>query len=207
MDSIKIILVATALLVASSCRQFYNSRKNIEPQTIPSIYNNSQNGDFNEKNGVMYCNDVLFSGFVVTLFSNGDTNSVIGYLNGLKENTSRIWWDNKQWREVRVYHLNKKIGEHTGWFENGTMRFKYQFGSDVYDGTVEEWFADGKRATLFNYESGYEMGLQQAWYADGKYKFNYEVVNGRKYGLTGVKNCESVLDTSLNSLIAKKYAQ
>ena len=207
MNRIKIILVAALSIFVLTYMQFENSRKDINPLVLPSAYFNFQDNNFTEKNGIMYHNNLLFSGFLVTLFSNGDTSSVVGFLNGLKENSSRSWYENKQLREVRIYHLNKKIGDHFGWFENGMLRFKYLFGSDDYNGTVEEWFSDGKRATLFNYKNGYETGLQRAWYADGKYKFNYEVLNGRKYGLTGVKNCESVLDTTLKSFIAKKYAR
>ncbi len=193
-------------LLFTGCSGIENKKLRPDANAVPSIYL-TQNSEFKEENGVMFYKKALYSGYVITFFENGDTNAVSGYLNGKKENTARSYYPNKQLKELRVYHQNKKVGEHVGWYSNGTPRFKYNFGSDVYDGTVEDWFENSKRAALFNYKNGYEIGLQQAWYTDGKFRLNYEVVGDRKFGLTGVKNCESVLDTTLNKLIAKRGVQ
>ncbi len=207
MRLIKFITNIVGILFIACCSSSDIKNARIEASAVPHIYTRFSSADFKEDNGVLFHKNALYNGYVITYFENGDTNSITGYLNGLKENTSRSYYSNKQMQEVRIYHANKKIGEHVCWYENGNLRFKYHFGNDVYEGTVEDWYADGKRASVFNFKNGYESGLQQAWYGDGKFRLNYEVVNDRKYGLTGVNNCESVLDTTLNKLIAKKTAQ
>jgi antitoxin component YwqK of YwqJK toxin-antitoxin module len=43
----------------------------------------------------------------------------------------------------------------------------------------------------FNYVNGQEEGLQRAWFPNGEVQANYVAKNNRKYGITGVKNCQT----------------
>lgn len=102
------------------------------------------------------------------------------------------WYDNGQLMERRYYENGKKVGVHLGWWPNGNKRFEYHYSMDMYDGPVKEWYEDGQLYRSFNYKDGQEFGAQQMWKPDGRISANYEVRDGRKYGLTGVKNCISV---------------
>jgi antitoxin component YwqK of YwqJK toxin-antitoxin module len=44
----------------------------------------------------------------------------------------------------------------------------------------------------FNYKNGKETGSQRLWKPDGSIKANYEVVNGERFGLIGLKKCYTV---------------
>jgi antitoxin component YwqK of YwqJK toxin-antitoxin module len=46
-----------------------------------------------------------------------------------------------------------------------------------------------------NYVMGHESGAQQQFYTDGKIKANYTIIDGRRYGLLGTKNCVNVSDS------------
>ena len=39
----------------------------------------------------------------------------------------------------------------------------------------------------FNYINSKETGSQKLWYETGKIKANYEVINGERFGLIGLK--------------------
>ncbi len=43
-----------------------------------------------------------------------------------------------------------------------------------------------------SYAMGHESGLQQLWQSDGALYANYIVREGRKYGLTGTKECANI---------------
>ena len=45
---------------------------------------------------------------------------------------------------------------------------------------------------FFNYKKGKESGSQRLWKTDGSIKANYDVVNGERFGLIGLKKCYQV---------------
>ncbi len=120
-----------------------------------------------KEKGIYHFNGQVYNGAVYDLFDTGDTSEHIMLMNGVKNGVCRKWW------------------------KNGNLRFRANYKEGLYQGKVEEWYEDGTPFTAFNYEKGQECGLQQAWKPDGNIKANYEVVGDRKYGLTGVKNCNN----------------
>ena len=44
----------------------------------------------------------------------------------------------------------------------------------------------------FHYIDGKEVGSQKLWQEDGRIKANYEVKNGERFGLIGLKKCDPV---------------
>ncbi|MBS1505000.1 MAG: membrane-binding protein [Bacteroidetes bacterium] len=175
------VLAFGIIALLASCRQ----------SKVPAVFVNASAEKIITREGVTYRSNEIFSGWAFTLNAAGDTTSLTPYLDGKEEGILKLWYDNRQLKEVRVYHQGKKEGEHKGWYADGTPRLVYHYKNDVYHGNVTEWQANGKLYRDFNYENGYESGTQKMWEADGRLKANYQVRNGRKYGLTGSKNCLS----------------
>jgi len=175
------LLPLALVLLGVACQQ----------KEVPSVFVNASAERIITQQGVTYHDDKIFSGWVFERNAIGDTLSLTPYLDGKEEGLSKKWYDNHQLQEVRLYHLGKKEGEHKGWYANGAARFIYHYQNDLYHGRVTEWQANGKLYRDFHYEKGYEAGTQKMWEADGRLKANYVVRNGRKYGLTGSKNCLS----------------
>jgi antitoxin component YwqK of YwqJK toxin-antitoxin module len=142
--------------------------------------------------GVTYYRGERFTGTQYQLYPSGDTVSVVAFENGLRNGMSREWFDGGRHKSIRFYHNGKMEGEHLGWYANGQRRFVYHFSNDVFHGSVKEWAMNGNPYREFNYVDGQERGRQKMWEADGRLKANYEVRNGRKYGLAGSKNCSSI---------------
>lgn len=88
----------------------------------------------------------------------------------------------------------EKNGTCYKWWPNGNQKLIARFENGDYHGEVTNYYESGQTFSVFHYDHGYESGLQQMWKSDGRIEMNYEVINGRKYGLTGVKNCVNVFE-------------
>jgi hypothetical protein len=76
------------------------------------------------------------------------------------------------------------------WWADGTPRTAGLFLRDVRHGEFRSWHANGQLAELRHYVDGREVGPQQSWTPDGILFLNYEVRNGRRYGLVNSRPCE-----------------
>ena len=61
--------------------------------------------------------------------------------------------------------------------------------SHVRNGEFRTWHSNGQLAEVRRYVDGREDGLQQSWTSDGVLYLNYEVRNGRRYGLINSRPC------------------
>ena len=71
-------------------------------------------------------------------------------------------------------------GKHVEWYNDGIKKVEGIYKSGMMNGY---W--------TFYYENGNEVGNQKIWDPKGNIKANYDVINNRRYGLTGQKNCVS----------------
>lgn len=76
----------------------------------------------------------------------------------------------------------------------GAMPTAHQ--SDVRNGEFRTWHSNGQLAEVRRYVNGRESGLQQSWTADGVMYLNYEVRDGRRYGLVNSRPCLPADDTT-----------
>jgi antitoxin component YwqK of YwqJK toxin-antitoxin module len=79
----------------------------------------------------------------------------------------------------------------TAFWENGKKRFEYTAVNDAYEGELKEWAENGQLFHLAHYKNGQEDGVQKMWHANGKIRSNFVIINGRRYGLLGTKNCKN----------------
>jgi len=89
----------------------------------------------------------------------------------------------------RRYVGGVEDGRHRGWWPNGRPRFDYTYAHGLMTGRALEWFPSGRPYRDFHYAAGHESGRQRMWFADGTLRANYEVRDGRRYGLMGSKGC------------------
>jgi hypothetical protein len=75
------------------------------------------------------------------------------------------------------------------WWPNGRLRSSTNYADDVYQGVYRTWYVSGRPYELRHFDHGRETGLQQSWTEDGTLYLNYEVRNGRHYGLINAKPC------------------
>ena len=105
------------------------------------------------------------------------------------------YYSNNKLMEIREFRNNMKNGKQIAYWDNGNKRFEYIAKNDVSDGELKEWDFNGKLFHLAHYKNGQEEGVQKLWYENGKIRANYIILQGRRYGLLGTKNCKNVSDS------------
>lgn len=153
----------------------------------------STNAELKLVNGILKLNKKPFSGRLISSFSNDKLKSEIFYSNGKKQGSEKFWFESGGLAQERYYKNGFKVGIHKGWWNSKQTKFVYQFNDrGEYNGKVKEWYRSGQPYMSFNYKNGKENGSQRLWKLDGNIKANYEVVNGERFGLIGLKKCSNV---------------
>lgn len=147
-------------------------------------------------NGIVYRADKPFTGTVFSFFpATADTAERAGYLEGREHGIWKQYYPGGHLREQRAYDRGRKVGDYVAWWENGRKKLHYQFANDEYEGTCREWNEAEVLIQEMNYTKGHENGAQKLFYNDGKIRANYTIIDGRRYGLLGTKNCVNVSDS------------
>ena len=146
-------------------------------------------------NGVLFLNKKPFRGILVSHHENGTKKSETRYKKGKKYGMEKKWYKDGKIKMEREYYNGMKVNVHKGWWENEMLKYRYMFDNNGrYNGKVEEWYVNGQKLREFNYSMGLENGKQKLWDLDGNIKANYEVINGERYGLIGLKKCFTVIE-------------
>jgi antitoxin component YwqK of YwqJK toxin-antitoxin module len=152
--------------------------------------------DISVINEIVFYKNKRFNGrlFEVNI-KNNDTILTQRFRDGRLDGISKKWYPNLQLMEYREYSLGRKNGKQIAFWENGKKRFEFFAKDDAYEGELREWSVNGKLFHVANYTNGQENGKQIMWYENGKIRANYVIINGKRYGLLGTKNCKNVSDS------------
>ncbi len=159
---------------------------------VPDIHVEASSEGLKSYNNTISYQNKPFSGYVYSFYPNGDSAWSTSYLIGKQDGREVKWFENGKISEERWYHDGRKTGTHRQWYPDGHKRFEAQMVDDHYEGYMKTWFDNGQLYQYFNYKEGHEEGMERMWKEDGTVIANYESKNGRKYGLTGVKGCQSL---------------
>lgn len=72
------------------------------------------------------------------------------------------------------------------------MKTDATYRHDAYEGEYRSYYESGAPYELRHYIDGREQGLQQSWSEDGTPYLNYEVREGRRFGLVNASPCTPV---------------
>lgn len=179
-------------LFTISCNDVVN-KEVLGDISIPDVEVYALNTDIDINNGALYYKGVPYSGVYIVKFKNDSIKSKSQYFKGKKEGYANKWYADGEKYEQRYYSNGYKVGKHIGWWNSGIKKFVYHFNElGQYQGSLTEWYGNGQVFREFNYVNGRESGAQKAWKANGSIKANYEVVNGERFGLIGLKKCFTV---------------
>ncbi len=174
------------LLVFSSCTS--NTK-------IQKVLINKEKGNFIFSKDRTYLGKELFTGYIYALYPSGDTSEISGFLDGKEHGVRKKFYPGGKLREQREFSQGEKTGIYCAWWDNGNKMLFYHFKNDEYDGICQEWNPSGRLVRQMTYVNGHEEGRQKLFYDNGKVRANYIIVNGRRYGLLGTKNCTNVSDS------------
>jgi len=147
-------------------------------------------------NGILYRSNQLFTGTVFSFYEGTkDTAEVSGFIKGKENGEWKKFYPDHSLKEKREFDNGKKTGQLIAFWENGNKKLVYSFKNNEYEGTCCEWSKEGVLIKEMNYKKGYEDGSQKMFYDNGKVRSNYIMINGRRFGLLGTKNCVNVSDS------------
>lgn len=149
-----------------------------------------------------YVNDITiyhekpFTGTIYELYPNSlDTLAINNFKEGKANGIAKKFYPTHQIKEIRYYKEGSKEDKCLVLWPDGKKQSQYFFKDGEYEGVYSAWNADGQLIQEMHYEKGYEVGSQKMFYDDGKIRCNYQMINGRRYGLLGTKNCINVSDS------------
>lgn len=144
----------------------------------------------------MYRNGKPFTGTLFSIFpSTTDTAERASYWDGREHGNWSQYYPGGAFRQQRAFDNGQKVGDYIAWWETGRKKLLYHFEQNEYEGTCQEWNEQGVLIQEMNYHKGHEEGMQKLFYNDGKVRANYTIIDGRRYGLLGTKNCVNVSDS------------
>ena len=156
--------------------------------------------EFELVNGVLNYKNTHFDGLLIAKYDDASYKLKLQYKSGRKNGYEKQWYPNGQLSQSRSYFKGIKVGNHLGWWEDGSQKFNYHFNKKgEYNGSRKEWYKNGQLVRDFKYSNGKEIGSQRMWSDNGKIRANYEVKNGERFGLIGLKKCYTV-NTNSNEL-------
>ena len=184
-------------IIFSSCKEEKDENGSINTKaTETALFISTQSKELKIQDNILYFKNKKFTGILYMLDNNQrDTLSIEGYSDGILNGVSKKWFSNAQLMEMRHYTNGQKNGKQIAYFENGKKKFEFIAIDDHYEGELLEWNIDGSLIHLATYKNGQEEGTQKMWYDNGKIRANYVMLNGKRYGLLGTKNCKNVSDS------------
>jgi antitoxin component YwqK of YwqJK toxin-antitoxin module len=66
------------------------------------------------------------------------------YKDGLKDGTSRGWYQGGKLKNIKTFKDGQKHGLFTEWYENGKKRVEMTYKDGEWDGLYTEWDKDGQ---------------------------------------------------------------
>ena len=90
-------------------------------------------------------------------------------------------------------------GRQKQFWMNGHLRSDVTYRNGVYEGEYRTYYESGAAYELRHYRQGHENGVQQSWTETGVLYLNYEVRDGRRFGLVNPTPCNTVGDAPSNS--------
>ena len=156
---------------------------------LVSVESSDPNLLFN--NGSWFYKGKLFSGKLTERYPDQKVHHVTSFFDGKENGWQESFFNDGSISEKRFYTNGEKDGINTGWWPNGNKRFEYQFSKGIYSGDFKEWFEDGKEYKYIYYVNGNDQ-WGKGWRESGKLFMNYQVKDGRRYGIVNSNLCYTV---------------
>jgi len=90
----------------------------------------------------------------------------------------RVWYKNKQIKELINFKFKKQNGIRQKWEENGELIFEGNYKNNRLDGIIREWYETGILKSEENYNHNKKNGYARRWYKNGALEWERNYING-----------------------------
>jgi len=112
--------------------------------------------------------------------------------DGLVDGRLEEWYSDGTKRTERSYDMGFENGAQQGWHSIGNLSYVYQSLNGLRIGPYVEYYPSGDPQIISDYDNGFEY-KKKVYDINGTVLVNYEIRDGRYYGLLGSSSCISNL--------------
>lgn len=188
MQSINYYILLFFVLVSCKNREAEN-RNVFTKNNIKNILIDKKYLKLNPLKGQWFYNDTPFSGYGFKIYKNDTLLEKTGYCNGKREGEDVMYFSDGSIKRKAFYVNNKLHGKKTNYLQNGQLMSESNYVNGERHGVQKVWYSSGQLANQRNLVKGKEEGLQKAWLENGTIYVNYEVKNGRIFGMKRANLC------------------
>ena len=181
-------------LILSSCKQPEMSR-NLPTVPVNSTHINvlNWNPKLTQVDGVILYEGETYTGELDNKLLNNKIKASVSVVDGLLHGTLSEFYNNGQLRTKKIFSKGYENGSQKGWHSTGELSYDYKALRGVRDGLYQEYYPNGKLQVESFYENGIET-KRKIKDIEGDVIVNYEIKDGRYYGLLGSSSCITVYE-------------
>ena len=177
------------------------TNSNIEDTKVDILVNNihvnilSWDKDLSKSERIYYRNNELLNGEIDNIKLGHRIRAWANFNAGLLDGDFIEKYSNDQFRTQKYFESGYENGLQKGWHSNGNLSYSYNTINGVREGISNEYYPNGNIQIVSSYEKGKEI-KKKIMDLECKAIVNYEIKNGRYYGLLGSSSCISVFNDS-----------
>lgn len=142
---------------------------------IPLSLSAQSQNQLEEKDGLYYKNDMLYTGTHKEFYDNGNIRISMQVRDGVKEGEVVLYFENGKKKEVRSYKEGNKSGKWITWNKEGNKSALAFYDNNKKDSTWYIWDENGTKRFEMYYKEGKKSGTWKMWNEEG------ELINTREF--------------------------
>ena len=146
---------------------------------------------FNIKEGIKVDTGIVY-------FANGDIQSIIPYLNGVKNGTETSFYPHNIKFTTIDYKNGKISGKLLRWKENGLLYYEENKKEGILNGMVKQYFDNGQLYYSEEYKDGLRNGMSCMYYENGNKRRIGHWENGIDTGIWTYYDINGKIDPNQN---------
>lgn len=162
---------------------------------VNSIHINLLSWDdaLSQKDGIYLYNDIVYTGDLNNGKLDHKIKASVQLLDGLLHGFLKEVYADGQKRTLKEYRNGYEHGPQQGWHSNGGLSYHYEANRGVRQGLYQEYYPNGNLQVESFYTDGVET-KRKIKDIEGDIIVNFEIRDGRYYGLLGSSVCITVFE-------------
>ena len=139
-----------------------------------------------------------FTGWVKSMWGNGQIASLRQYRDGQEDGLTKRWYKTGP-KEMKITFKDGKYGGlWTSWYENGQKQSETTYKGGELNGLSTGWYENGQKKNEGSWKDGKQDGLWALWYENGQKREEVNYEDGKPWtGVAWKPNGEKCPETNL----------
>jgi len=151
--------------------------------------------DLSKPDRIYFRNNELLNGEIDNIKLGNRIRAWANFKAGLLDGDFIEKYPNNKLRTQKHFDNGYENGLQKGWHSNGNLSYSYNVIKGIRKGMSKEYYPNGNIQIISHFENGKEI-KKKIVDLEGKSIVNYEIKEGRYYGLLGSSSCISVFNDS-----------